>query len=303
MTRTRPVHLEVEVVQNAGLACGEGPMWDPVRARLYWTDAGGQAVYQLDRATGMVSLLVDLIHTASVALHADGGLVLGGAGGFHAWHPGTGLRPVATTCDGQAISRVNDVIADERGRVFGGQEAFREDQAYELGYLYRVDPDGSVSIVEEGLHLSNGMGFSPDGRSFYLVDSIARRLYAYDYHAASGAIRNRRVLVQLAQEDGLPDGMTVDADGYLWVARWFGGGLSRFDPDGNLERVVALPVAQPSSVMFGGPDLDELYVTSAAMHWVSPVAPADHDYSQPRGGPLLRLRPGVRGRVEHAAAV
>src|SRR5262249_44534548 len=143
----------------------------------------------------------------------------------------------------------------------------------------------------------------PDARTFYLIDSVPGRIYAYDYDAATGAIRNRRVLVQLDRSEGLPDGMTVDAEGFLWIARWFGGGLSRFDPDGVLERRVALPVAQPSSVMFGGADLTELYVTSAALHWESPLAPEGHNYTSPRGGGLYRLRPGVSGRPEYRARV
>src|SRR5262249_42291692 len=162
-----------------------------------------------------------------------------------------------------------------------------------------VDTDGSIQIVEEGLHISNGMGFSLDARVFYLIDSVPRAVYAYDYDADTGAIRNRRRLIQLDRQDGLPDGMTGDSEGFLWLARLFGGGLSRYDPDGALERRIELPVAQPSSVMFGGEDLTELYVTSAALEWQSVLAPEGHDYTKPRGGPLFRVRVEVAGRPEY----
>lgn len=303
MSRVQPQCPPPELIQDAGLPCGEGPMWDPEAQSLYWTDAMGRAVYRYDRRSGAVACLTDAIHAASVVLHRQGGLVLGGAEGFCHWRSGQPLRLVAGECDGRPALRINDLIADSHGRVFGGQEAFREDGPYEPGYLFRVDPDGSIRIVEEGLHLANGMGFSPDLTSFYLTDTIQRRIYRYDYDPATGEIRGRRTLIELDRQDGLPDGMTVDREGFLWVARWFGGAISRFDPDGVLERVIELPAAQPSSVTFGGFNLDELYVTSAATHWESPVAPAGHDYTLPRGGQVFRFRPGVQGRAEFRAAV
>jgi D-xylono/L-arabinono-1,4-lactonase len=295
--------IPIEIVSPERLDCGEGPMWDPAQRQLYWTNATGQAIYRYDRQREEVGLLTEQVQAAGIALHEDGGLILGGGSGFLYWNGDEAMRVIADTCNGRPVTSINDIIADPAGRIFGGQEAYREGESYEPGYLFRADPDGSIRVVEEGLHISNGMGFSPDTQVFYLVDSVPRRVYAYDYDRETGAIRNRRTLIQLDRQEGLPDGMTVDSEGFLWIARWFGGGLSRYDPDGRLVRQIPLPVAQPSSVMFGGDDLTELYVTSAALHWESALAPDGHDYTIPRGGPLYRLRLDVPGRPEYRTQV
>jgi D-xylonolactonase len=295
--------IPIEIVSPEPLECGEGPMWDPVRQQLYWTNATGQAIYRYDRQQEEVARLTEQVQAAGIALHEDGGLILGGGAGFLYWNGDDALRVIAGTCDGRPVTSINDIIADPAGRVFGGQEAYREDEPYEPGYLFRVDPDGSIRIVEEGLHISNGMGFSPDSDVFYLTDSVPRRVYAYDYDRKTGAIQNRRTLIQLERQEGLPDGMTVDSEGFLWIARWFGGGLTRYDPEGRLERQIPLPVAQPSSVAFGGDDLTELYITSAALSWESALAPEGHDYTVPRGGPLFCIRVVAPGRPEYRGRV
>jgi len=300
MAASRPL---IEVIDAAPLACGEGPMWDAVSERWLWTNALAEALYVLDRKTGQTSLLTQDLQAGSIVLHRDGPLVLATGTGLRSWHGPADVRDVATMAEGRAMDHLNDAIADPAGRVFTGQEVYSDDEPFEPGVLFRVDVDGSAWVVEEGLNIANGLGFSPDRTTFYLVDSPIRTIYAYDYHAESGAIGGRRTLVTLRVEDGLPDGLTVDEDGFIWVARWFGGGISRFDPDGHLERRIELPVMQPSSLMFGGPDLDELFVTSAAVEWRSPLAPPGHDYTRPRGGPSFRIRPGVRGQPEHQAAI
>lgn len=298
------MNAPVECLADQSLDCGEGPLFDPAAQRLYWTDSGTESLFALDWATGQWQALRARTPTAALALHSEGGLVLAGRNGFFHWRASQSLRPIATqTTDGLTIEMVNEVIADPRGRLFGGQESYREDRPYTPGFLYRVDLDGRATVVEEGLHNSNGMGFSPDQSRFYLIDSIPGRVYQYDYQVETGAIRNRRILIQIDRNEGLPDGMTVDRDGYLWVARWFGSGLSRYDPDGRLERTVALPIAQPTSITFGGPDWTDLYVTSAAAPWESPLAPAGHDYRLPRGGGVYRIKQTIVGLPEYAACV
>jgi sugar lactone lactonase YvrE len=300
MATSRPL---IEVIDDAPLECGEGPMWDAVEERLLWTDALEQAVYVRDRATGQTSVLTRDLQVGSIVLHRDGPLVLATGGGLRSWHGPGDVRDAAMSAQGRAMDHLNDAIADPAGRVFTGQEVYSDDEPYEPGVLFRVDLDGTAQVVEEGLSIANGMGFSPDHTTFYLVDSPIRTIYAYDYDVESGAISKRRTLVTLGAEDGLPDGLTVDEVGFIWVARWFGGGISRFDPDGHLERHIELPVMQPSSLMFGGPDLDELFVTSAGVDWQSPLAPPGHDYTRPRGGPSFRIRPDVRGLPEQRAAI
>ena len=293
----------IEAIDEAPLECGEGPMWDAAAQRLLWTDALGEAVYVRDGATEQTSVLTTDLQAGSIVLHRDGPLVLATGVGLRSWHGPGDVRDVATAAQGRAMDHLNDAIADPAGRVFTGQEVYSDDEPYEPGFLFQVDLGGTAHVVEEGLSIANGMGFSPDHATFYLVDSPIRTIYAYDYDVATGAISGRRTLVTLDAEEGLPDGLTVDEHGFIWVARWFGGGISRFDPDGVLERRIELPVAQTSSLMFGGPDLDELFVTSAAVDWRSPLAPPGHDYTVPRGGASFRIRPGVRGLPEQRAAI
>ena len=298
------IDISFHLLAHQWLDCGEGPVYDPAQQQLFWTDSGTDLLFVYDRPTGQWQSLSAGTNTAALSLHADGGLALAGRDGFFHRQPDGTLRTIATeTADGQPIQMVNDMIADPRGRLFGGQEAYREDRPYTPGFLYRVDLMGTATIVEEGLHNSNGMGFSPDLSQFYLIDTIPGLVYVYSYSAETGDIKNRRVLIRIDRNDGLPDGMTVDSDGFLWIARWFGGGLSRYDPDGKLERCIPLPIAQPTSLTFGGPDWNEIYVTSAAAQWESPLAPAGHDYQTRRGGGVFYATQDIVGRPEFVARV
>ena len=294
---------KIEVISDEALECGEGPMWDVANQRLYWTDAHGQAIWQYERATETARQISNQRQAGSIVLHVDGGLLLATADGFIHWKSDEDMRVVADSCDGKPVTQINDIVADSRGRVFGGQEVYQEDKPYERGYLYRVDIDGTITIVDEGMGIANGMGFSPDESTFYMPDSLDRVIYAYDYSPASGEISNRRDFVKIPPEQGLADGLAVDSEGFIWLARWFGGGLSRYDPDGKLERSIDFPVAQTSSVMFGGKDLNEIYVTSASIMWQSRLAPPGHDYDFPRGGPTFRLIQDIQGRQENFARV
>jgi D-xylonolactonase len=170
------------------------------------------------------------------------------------------------------------------------------------GKLYLISPDGSAEVVADGIELSNGLGFSPDNRTLYYTDSSARRIYAYDADAASGKLSNRRVFVQVPTEEGIPDGLTVDADGYVWSAQWYGAQIVRYDEDGKVERRIGLPVTQVSSCQFGGPDLTDLYVTTAGNSWEGPYAPPGYDFKAGNiGGPLYRVRLDIQGKPEHEA--
>ncbi len=145
----------------------------------------------------------------------------------------------------------------------------------------------------KGLHVSNGLGWSPDGATFYLIDSFAG-IDAFDYEVASGSLSRRRRLISIPRADGLPDGMTVDVEGYLWVAMFNGGCLRRFAPDGTLDAILPMPVTQPTSVVFGGPDLTDLYITSARQDEGGPLS-TEQLATQPLAGSVFRCRLGIRG--------
>lgn len=299
-------HIMAKAIQRFAdqtLLCGEGPVWDADNRRLYWTDCGAKAIYGKGLDDEIPQLVLSGYHAGSLTLHELGGIVFGGKDGFFYWKDGEEPRLVCDHCGTTPATNINDIIADPWGRIFGGQEAFREDKTYDTGYLFRIDSCGSCTIVEEGLHLSNGMGFSPSCDRFYLIDTILRTVYVYDYEAATGSIKNRRTLIKLKKDDGLPDGMTVDQEGFIWIARWFGGGISRFDPDGTLERVIHLPAAQTSSLTFGGPEYRDVFITTAAQYWETDLAPDHHDFSSHRGGGVYRVLQGIQGKPEFKAGI
>ena len=284
--------LHIEIFANQHLGCGEGPVWDYRNNHLYWTDSGSEKIFFATKNNAAV-LVSNNFHAASLALHEKGGLVIGNRDGFFHLQHGQ-LRPLAT---GNELKDINDIIADPLGRIFGGQESFRDNGEYTTGHLFRIDSNG-ITIVDDGIHLGNGMGFDPKLDRFYFVDTIARRIYKYDYSISTGQVSNKKIFVQFQQDEGLPDGLTVDAEGFIWVARWFGAGISRYDPDGKLERTIVLPFTQPTSLTFGGANLDEIFVTSAAINWQTPLAPRDHDYLKPRGGSVYRIQQDIQGRQE-----
>ncbi len=188
----------------------------------------------------------------------------------------------------KANTRFNDGAVDRMGRFWAGTLG----DSYNNN-LYRLDPDLSVHLMEKGVDISNGIGWSPDNRLMYFTDSSPKKIYVYDYDLATGEIENRRVFVDSADQPGVPDGMTVDADGYIWSARWGGWRINRYDPDGVLVGSIELPVEFPTSVMFAGSDLDRLYITSARVS-----IPQAMRAKRPLDGNLFVYEPGVRGIEE-----
>ena len=199
------IKTDIELFANQNLQCGEGPMWDSDAQRLYWTDSAGNEIFYAHEPN-QPNLFSKGIHAASLTLHETGGLMLCGKEGFYRLSEKGNLKIVCNECEGIAVTHINDIIADPIGRVFGGQEAFRDNNYYDTGFLFRIETNGRAAVVEEGLHLSNGMGFSPQADKFYLADTILYQIYAYDYRFETGSIANRKVLITLNKEDGLPDG-------------------------------------------------------------------------------------------------
>jgi sugar lactone lactonase YvrE len=199
----------------------------------------------------------------AVVSRAAGGLVLAAGDGFLALDPATGtVSGLATAEPGKPGNRMNDGACDRAGRFYAGTMA--ADESPGQGALYRLDPDHSVTQHCTGVGISNGIGWSPDDRLMYYIDSLAYRIDMFDYDAATGAISGRRPLVSLGKADVMPDGLAVDAEGSVWVAVWGGGVVQRYSQDGQLTGEVRLPAAHVTSCAFAGPDLDQLYITTAA---------------------------------------
>ncbi|WP_203076688.1 SMP-30/gluconolactonase/LRE family protein [Falsiroseomonas ponticola] len=257
--RPAAVSPGVTVAVRAEALLGEGPLWH--QGRLHWVDILAPALHRSDPETGedQVTPVEELV--AALAPRRGGGLVAAARGGVRALD-GRGLGAVlaAPLAEGAGL-RLNDGKCDRAGRFWVGSLAL--DSTPDAGALHRIDADGSAQVMQAGLHVANGIGFSPDDLVLYLADSAARRIDAFDFDVATGGIANRRPFARFAEGEGVPDGLTVDAEGFVWVALWDGWRVARFAPDGRPDRVIHLPVPRPTSVAFGGEGFGTLFVTSA----------------------------------------
>jgi sugar lactone lactonase YvrE len=281
----------VELALPARAELGEGACWDVRSQTLHWVDILKGRVHAYAPATGACRTVSVGQPVGAAALREAGGLVLALRDGFATLDPATGaLSWIARVEDDRPGQRMNDGRCDAAGRFWAGTMAFEPTAG--TGTLYRLDPGGRVTPVLSDLTISNGLDWSPDGRLLYFIDSGTQRVDVFDFDVGTGAPANRRPFAVVPEAAGMPDGLAVDADGGVWVALWGGGALHRYAADGALERVVALPVTHPTSCAFGGPDLRDLYVTSA---WVE-LGPLARE-RQPEAGGLFRVRPGVAGRA------
>ncbi len=291
----KEARVAAEQITSVLCTLGEGPLWHVEEQALYWVDIEEKCLYTLDYASGEVTRREIGHKVGCLAFRAGGGLVLAVDAGLAWWDPAAFTLdlfadPEADNPD--RAPRFNDGAVDPGGRFWAGTIA-AQPEANPNGILYRLDADHSVHVMETGIGVSNGLGWSPDHRTLYYADSPRRVIYAYDYDPASGDIANRRVLVQLPANDGFPDGLTVDREGFIWCAIWDGWRVVRFAPDGGVAAEIRMPVQRPTSCMFGGPDLDELYITSARVG-----LDEAQRLAQPSAGGLFRVRAEVPGLPE-----
>lgn len=295
--------MEMEMIADDGNLCGEGPLWDEKARTLYWTDITGRRFYRYlwnERRRELVSS--DFL-VGGFCQQRDGGFLVTSSRGIWLWQPGDPATLLATEADGQECV-MNDCAADPEGRVYSGSFHLDENGISAPSFLFRVDTDGSVHVADEGIRFSNGLAFSPDASVLYFADTAARCIYRYAWRRNDGLLSDRRVLARIDPAEGVPDGLAVDAEGFIWCAHWFGGCLTRYDPDGKRERKVRVPASQSSSLVFGGPDLDEIYITSAAKPDSLILAPAGYDPAQVfSGGPVYRFRCGIQGQLKHRSRI
>jgi D-xylono/L-arabinono-1,4-lactonase len=286
--------MQVERVADTRCHTGEGPLWHPIEQRLYWLDIPNGHLFRLDPGTGSYERVLEADEAIGGAtVQADGALLLFMArGAIRTWRDGRFLSTVVEEIQAERGSRFNDVIADPAGRVFCGTMSTPNGKK---GTLYRLDLDGSVTPVVEDVGTSNGMGFTPDRQRMYFTDTPTRRIDIFDYDQATGALSNRRAFVH-TDDAGRPDGMTVDAEGGVWGARWDGGVLVHYAPDGTDLGRVHFPARKVSSATFGGPDFTDVYVTTAG-------GPNRGPEEGDGAGALFRFRPGVRGVPEFFSRV
>jgi L-arabinonolactonase len=256
--------LRIEVINADRDQLGEGPLWDVAEQALYWIDSFAPAVFRLEPNGGRRRWALPE-RVGSIALRNGGGVVCSLRAGFHTLDLTTGaVSLLAGVGETHPRTRINDGKVDRQGRFVAG--SMDEGEADPLCRLYRLDPGARVSELDRDIICSNGPCWSLDGRTLYFADTTRKLIYAYDYDTASGGVSNRRVFADFAALGfrGYPDGATVDAEGYVWSCEVYRGRLLRFAPDGTLDRTIGLPVESATSLIFGGPNLDIVFVTSMA---------------------------------------
>lgn len=273
---------------------GEGAIWSHLEQALYWVDITNGVIHRWNPLLDERQNYSLGFNIGCLGLRAGGGLVLATKRGFAVWDAAAGVTPIANPNYARPAMRFNDGKVDRAGRFYAG--TMRDaGQPAQPGVLYRLDADASLHVMQEGVSVPNGIGWSLDNRTMYFTDTTARTIFAYDYDPATGDMAKRRAFIVVPADagEGGPDGLTVDSEGCIWSARWGGWKVVRYDPDGKIEREVRLPVERPTSCAFGGRNLDELFITSAALD----ITPEERQ-KQPWAGGVLRIHPGVKGRQE-----
>jgi sugar lactone lactonase YvrE len=273
---------------------GETPIWSPEENALYWVDWGGQPLCRFEPATRDFRTFPVSLPVTALARRASGGLIAVAFQGLYGWEPAINefkLIYGPPEPDNPNMC-YNDAAVDRQGRLLVGtvdmQDPFLPD-----GSLYRLDPDGSFHKLDTGYATANGIGLSPDGKTVYVADQRHNQIIALDYDTVSGTVSNRRLFACVPENEGMPDGLIVDAEGFVWNGHWDGWRLTRYDPAGRIERQIRFPVQHVISFAFGGKDLDDLFVTTSAWDFSD-----EQRKQQPWAGDLLHVNTGVKGLLE-----
>lgn len=288
----RPIPPELSCFLESRSIQGEGPIWDPVKRALYWVDILAPALHVFDFRSGRDRAIPMPWMLSAVGRTNTDRVLLVTKNGVQLFDPATSRLSLLADPEGHLPeNRLNDAKVDRRGRLWVGSMSIAADPGQ--GSLYRVDGHGATVKMDKGFSVANGMGWSPDSRRMYLCDSGAGRVYSYDFDLANGEIRDRKVLIEVPENSGRPGGMTVDAEGYLWIAHFDGWSVARYAPDGRLDRLVPLPIPRPTSVMFGGSEMKDLFITSARIR-----LSAERIAEAPLSGSVFRLLCDVPGLPE-----
>ena len=283
---TRTSDLTPELIANYKCNTGENPLWNSFDSRLYWCDIPNGRIFRYDPVANTHELYHEGDVVGGFTIESDGSLLLFMARGAVRRLSNGELTTIVSEIAEEKESRFNDVLADPMGRVFCGTMATPS----RAGCLYRLDLDRSVTKILDGIQCSNGMAFSLDRRQMYYADSFAFEIYLFDYDMSTGYLTNQRLFVKAREQDGFPDGITIDAEGFLWTAQWDGSCVIRYRPDGSEDKRIHFPTKKVSSLTFGGDDYTDLYVTTAGGD--------DPQENGENAGALYRVKAGVRGVAE-----
>ena len=283
---------EAVCIVNTRDSLGESPLWDPVTERLFWVDINRCLIHQLDPRTGEITDWPCKTEPGCLGRADNGRLVAGLRDGFYFFSPATGkFEGITDPEPGKPENRVNDGKVDRAGRFWAG--TMRDPNPDEpCGALYKLEGQTALQMLD-GIRIPNSLCWSPDNQTLYFSDTRARVIWGFDFNLASGELTNRRLFVDLQGQLGRPDGATVDTEGYLWSAEYGGGRVVRYTPDGTVDKVVNLPVANVTCPTFGGTDYKTLFITTASQRLTE-----NELAEQPLAGGLFSLKVTVAGLPE-----
>jgi sugar lactone lactonase YvrE len=282
----------VDCVLESGSELAEGPVWHPDERALYWVNIKAHEIHRFDPATGQDIHWQTPADVGSLGLRKHGGMVVALRSGFFFFDPPAGFRPIVEPEADNPDNRFNDGKTDRQGRFWAGT-LYDPDESKPTGGLYRLATDLSCQRLVDGIFASNGLAFSPDSKTAYYADSTQRLVWAFDFDADDGALSNRRVFVELKGDEGGPDGAAIDSEGCYWLTQPSGWRVVRYDPRGRADRIIEMPVSQPTCCAFGGPRMDTLYITTAR-YKLSAAQLA----KEPLAGHMFALNPGVGGPAD-----
>jgi sugar lactone lactonase YvrE len=288
---------EVRCLLEKRSVLGEGPIWRPRENSLYWIDLKAPAIYCFDVITRQNRQVPAALGKTigGMVFARDGRMIVVDAEGVHVLNTSGHRNLLVNPESDQVGNAFNDAKCDPKGRLWSGTADIGETR--QSGSLYVIEGQGRttgrVRRIDSGIICSNGPAFAPDGRRAYFTDSFAQEIYCYDVDLDTGLIGERKSFFRCAPEAGYPDGMTVDSEGYLWCCNWDGWSVTRYTQNGEIDRVLKVPVPRPTSVCFGGPRMDQLFITSA-----SDGLSADQLREAPLSGSLFVCEPGVKGLLD-----
>lgn len=255
--------MDIKVAVHSQNALGEGPVWSQGEGALYWVDIHKKLLQRWVPSSDNIESWLMPSEIGSLAIRKSGGCLVALRDGFAFVDLDSGLvTPICDLEEDLPFTRFNDGKCDRRGRFWAGtmDEVFPNRR----GSLYRLGEDGKCVKVRGNVGISNGLGWSPDNKTFYYTDSSAHAIFAYSYDHDSGHISNERIFVK-TPENYVPDGLTVDSDGFIWSAKWDGWKIVRYAPSGRIDLEIPMPVQRPTSCIFGGKNLNKLFITTASI--------------------------------------
>lgn len=281
--------MNIECIWNGKNLLGECPVWHPIEKKLYWIDAIKPALHCLDINTNAHQYWDMPALIGSIAPREEGGLIAALGSGIAFIDTSNGSVVMQNNILGvRSDVHLNDGKCDRQGRFWVGTVS--HDQEHPNGILYRFDTDGSAHQMLQDIRISNGLDVSPDQQTLYFTDSPTQSIYSFDFESSTGNITNKKMFADLEGQAGVPDGLTVDSEGYVWSAIWDGHKVIRFTPNGDIDREIELPIQRPTSLVFGGDDLKTLFVTSCSQD-----INEENPLSGPNAGALFAIRLDIKG--------